>query len=53
MAAEERGVVVELRWRETSSEDEFRLYQMLRMRDGQVVDMQDFRQEKSARRALR
>jgi hypothetical protein len=51
--AEDKGVVVELRWRDTSSDEEFRQYQMLRMRDGLVVDMQDFRQEKSARRALR
>jgi hypothetical protein len=45
--------VVELRWRDTSSDEEFRRYQMLKMSDGLVIDIQDFRQKKSARRALR
>ena len=51
--ARDTGVVVELRWRDDSSDEEFRLFQTLRMRDGLVFDMKDFRQGKAARRALR
>jgi hypothetical protein len=53
VATEPAGVVVELRWRVKSSDQSHRQYQALRMRDGLVFDMQDYREERSARRALR
>jgi hypothetical protein len=53
VAADDAGVVVELRWRLKSSDELHRQYQTLRMRDGLVFDMQDYRQQRSARRALR
>jgi hypothetical protein len=53
VAADDAGVVVALRWRLTSSEQVHTQYQTLRMRDGLVFDMQDYRQEREARRALR
>jgi hypothetical protein len=53
VADDDAGVVVELRWRFASSDEEHRRYQTLRMRDGLVFDMQDYHEERSARRALR
>ena len=52
MASNDAGVVVELRWREQASDESYRRYQALKMRDGLVFDMQDYRQEKQARAAL-
>ncbi len=53
MAIEKAGVIVALRWRVKESEDENVQYQALRMRDGLVFDMQDYRRREQAQRALR
>jgi hypothetical protein len=46
-------VVVALRWRFKGDLEPRRQYQALKLRDGLVVDMQDYRDERAARRALR
>jgi hypothetical protein len=48
-----RGVLVELKWRERGIETDRQRYQALRVRDGVIVDMQDYLHERDARRALR
>ena len=45
------GVVVELRWREPERSTDVELYQVLRLRDGKIVDMQDFERRQAALRA--
>jgi hypothetical protein len=51
--ATDAGVVVELEWQFKTSPEKHQLYQMMRMSDGLVEDMQDYRSEREARRALR
>lgn len=53
MASNEIGVVVELRWRVNRSGNIHRLYQALRVRDGLVYAMEDYREERAARQAVR
>jgi len=53
VATGDAGVVVELRYRLGSSDEVHQQYQALRMRDGRVFDMQDYRQKKAAVRAVR
>jgi hypothetical protein len=52
VASGHAGVVVELRYRLGSSSEVHQHYQALRMRDGQVFDMQDYHQKKAAVRAV-
>jgi hypothetical protein len=52
VADSETGVVVALRWRTKDSDAEHELYQALKLRDGLVFDMQDYRRERDARRAV-
>ncbi|HEX3541758.1 MAG TPA: hypothetical protein VHT75_15095 [Acidimicrobiales bacterium] len=51
VAVDRGGVVVELRWR-LGGEANVR-YQALKMRDGRIVDMQDYLDATAARRAVR
>ena len=51
--ANDDGVLVALRWRSTDDDQFHRQYQTLKLRDGLVFDMQDHRDERGARRALR
>jgi len=53
VAIEKAGVVVALRWQVKGSEDEHRQYQALRIRDGLVFEMQDYRRLEQAQRAVR
>jgi len=53
VASSEVGVVVALRWRVNGSGEVHRQYQALKLRDGLVYDMQDYREERAARRAVR
>jgi hypothetical protein len=54
VAIEKAGVVVALRWRVKESEEEENVqYQVLRIRDGLVFDMQDYRRREQAQRAVR
>ena len=46
-------MVVELRWRVEGSDDESSQYQALRIRDGLIFDMQDYRRQDQAQRAVR
>jgi hypothetical protein len=50
ITATKAGVVVRLRWRETDSPRSSQLFQVLRLRDGKVVDMQDHADRRSALR---
>ena len=52
IAANPVGVVVALRWRGRGSDEEHRRYQVLKLRDGLVVDMQDYLREPAALRAI-
>ncbi len=45
------GVVVALRWREPDVPNAFELFQVLRLRDGKIVDMQDFERRQAAMKA--
>jgi hypothetical protein len=53
VASNDVGVVVALRWQVGGTHEMHRLYQVLKLRDGLVYDMQDYREERVARRALR
>ncbi|MDQ6727423.1 MAG: hypothetical protein M3066_14830 [Actinomycetota bacterium] len=53
LAATEEGVVVKLRWREPSSLKVHELFQVLRMREGRIVDIQDHAHRKTALKAVR
>ena len=53
VASNEVGVVVALRWQVSGTDEINRRYQALKLRDGLVYDMQDYREEGAARRALR
>jgi hypothetical protein len=46
------GVVVGIRWRETDPPADRQLYQVLRLRDGRVVDMQDHPSRGAALKAV-
>jgi hypothetical protein len=52
VASSDVGVVVSLRWRLKGAEEVYREYQALKLRDGLVFDMQAYRQERAARRAI-
>ena len=52
VASSEVGVVVALRWHVSGSGEIHRRYQALKLRDGLVYDMQDYREERAARRAV-
>jgi hypothetical protein len=53
VAPNEVGIVVVLRWQVNGTDEIHRRYQALKLRDGLVYDMQDYREEGAARRALR
>jgi hypothetical protein len=53
VTSSEVGVVVALRWQVNGSGEVHRQYQALKLRDGLVYDMQDYREERAARRAVR
>ena len=53
VGSNEVGVVVALRWQAKGSGELHRRYQALKLRDGLVYDMQDYREERAARRAVR
>ena len=53
VAATEVGVVVALHWRFASSREDHQQFETLKMRNGLVLAMHDYRQEGPARRALR
>jgi hypothetical protein len=53
VACSEVGVVVALRWHLNGTGEVHRRYQALKLRDGLVYDMQDYREERAARRAVR
>lgn len=52
IAATDEGVVVSLRWREPASTGPHELFQVMRMREGRVVDIQDHAHRKAALKAL-
>ena len=52
VASSDVGVVVSLSWRLRGNDEVHREYQALKLRDGLVFDMQAYRQERSARRAI-
>ena len=53
IAESPRGVVVGLRWREPGRTDVMELYQVLRLRNGQVFEMQDFDEAKAVAESRR
>ncbi len=48
IAANVTGVVVRLGWTDAARGTPVEMFQVLRMRDGQVVDMQDYDQRRTA-----
>jgi hypothetical protein len=52
IASSDLGVVVSLRWRLRGGDEVHLEYQALKLRDGLVFDMQAYRQERPARRAI-
>lgn len=52
VASSDLGVVVSLRWRLRGDGEVHREYQALKLRDGLLFDMQAYRQERAARRAI-
>jgi len=46
------GVVVGVRWRQLDSPKPMELFQVLQLRDGKVVDMQDHDDRRSACKAI-
>ena len=52
IAATSAGVVVGLQWRRWDRPGACELFQVLRLRDGRIVDMQDHRGQKEALRAI-
>jgi len=53
LVATDEGVVVMLRWREPASPKTQEIFQVLRMREGRVVDIQDHAHRKTALKAVR
>ena len=53
IAANAAGVVVQLGWTDAARGASVEMFQVLRMRDGQVVDMQDHEQRGSALKGVR
>jgi hypothetical protein len=52
VASNEVGVVVALRWQVNRDGEIHRRYEALKLRDGLVYEMNDYRQERAARRAV-
>jgi len=52
VAATADGVVMRLRWREAESTTTDQMFQVLRLRDGRVVDMSDHPDRRAAMRAV-
>ena len=52
VASSEVGMVVALHWQVNRSGEIHRRYQALKLRDGLVYDMQDYLEERAARRAV-
>lgn len=52
IASTSAGVAVGLQWREASTPAMCELFQVLRLRDGLVVDMQDHADRRSALKAV-
>ncbi|MDQ2827364.1 MAG: hypothetical protein M3Y04_10475 [Actinomycetota bacterium] len=52
IAATDEGVVVCLRWLEPASTAPHELFQVMRMREGRVVDIQDHAHRKAALKAV-
>ena len=53
IAANAAGVVVQLGWTDAARGASVEMFQVLRMRDGQVVDMQDYEQRRPALKGVR
>lgn len=53
IAANAVGVVVRLGWTDAARGTSVEMFQVLQMRDGQVVDMQDYEQRRPALKAVR
>jgi hypothetical protein len=53
VASNEVGILVALRWQVSGTDEIRRRFQALKLRDGLVYDMQGYRDERTARRALR
>jgi len=52
IAATGDGVVVGLRWREAASSPQREMFQVLRLRAGRVVDMEDHSNRRTALKAV-
>lgn len=52
IAATPNGVVVRLGWTDAARRTPVEMFQVLRMRDGRVVDMQDYEQRRAALKGL-
>jgi hypothetical protein len=52
IAATEDGVVVSLRWRDARSPKPHQLFQVLRVRDGRIIDIQDHGERRRALKAV-
>ncbi len=53
IAANTAGLVVRLGWTDSARGTSVEMFQVLRMRDGQVIDIQDYEQRRPALRAVR
>lgn len=53
IAANAAGVVVRMGWTDAARGTSVEIFQVLRMRDGQVVDIQDYEQRRPALKAVR
>lgn len=53
IVADAAGVVVRLGWTDAVRGTSVDMFQVLRMHDGQVVDMQDYEQRRPALKAVR
>ena len=52
LAATAAGVVVGVRWRAPDRDDPFEMFEVLRMRNGRIFDIQDHHRRQSALRAV-
>jgi len=52
IASTAHDVVVRLRWRSSGSSSDVELFQVLRLREGKIVDMQDHEDRSKALKAL-
>ena len=52
IAATNAGVVVGLQWRDSDGRETTELFQVVRLREGKIVDMEDYRDRHKALNAL-